>query len=106
MSTMDTQRINVTFPKELLDDLRKYVPSRERNRLIVEATEREIKRRKFRQVLDAMREEPIWADEDHPDLMTGEDVNRYIRELHARPEYRLWEDENTENAEGQGGQNG
>ena len=106
MTSIDTQRINVTFPKELLDDLHHYIPRRERNQLIVEATERELKRRKFRQVLDEMRKESIWSDENHPDLMTVDDVNRYIRELHERPVYRVWDEETSTDSETQGNQNG
>lgn len=35
----------------------------------------------LREMLEEMREDPIWTDENHPDLNTVEDVNRYVREL-------------------------
>jgi hypothetical protein len=44
MATEATKRINVTFPVSLLEELRRYVPRRERSKFIVEATEKELKR--------------------------------------------------------------
>jgi len=88
MAAEATKRINVTFPVSLL--LRRYVPRRERNRFIVEATEKELKRRRL---LKALRDSAgAWSDEDHPDLMTVEDVNRYIRRLRETWMPRSWDE--------------
>ncbi|MBM4465332.1 MAG: hypothetical protein FJ014_07260 [Chloroflexi bacterium] len=81
MATETLKRINVTFPASLLEELRRYIPRRERNIFIVEATEKELKRTRLRKVLEDLHREPAWSDEDHPDLMTVEDVNRYVRRL-------------------------
>ena len=79
MTTETPKRINVTFPASLLDELRRIVPVRERNRFIVEATERELRRQRL---LKALRESGgAWREEDHPDLHTPEDVERYIRRM-------------------------
>jgi len=51
MAAEATKRINVTFPASLLEELRRYVPRRERNRFIVEATEKELKRRRLLKAL-------------------------------------------------------
>lgn len=93
-----TKRINVTFPISLLEDLRRYIPRRERNKFIVEAAEKELKRVRLRKVLEDLRREPAWSDEDHPDLMTIEDVDRYVRRLRETWMPRSW-DEIVEEAE-------
>ncbi len=92
MSTKAVKRINVTFPVSLLEELRRYVPRRERSRFIVQATEKELKRVKLRKVLEDLRREPAWSDEDHPDLMTIEDVNRYVRRLRETWMPRSWDE--------------
>lgn len=78
---MSVQRINVTIPASLLEEIRRYVPRRERNRFIVRAAEKELGRIKLRKILEDLRRRPAWADEDHPDLRTAEDVDRYVRSL-------------------------
>jgi hypothetical protein len=96
MATEATRRINVTFPVSLLEELRRYVPRRKRGEFIVEATEKELRRRRL---LSALRESAgAWSDEDHPDLMTVEDVNRYVRRLRETWMPRSW-DEIIEEAE-------
>ncbi len=98
MTTETLKRINVTFPVSLLEELRRYVPRRERSKFIVEATEKELKRTRLQKVLEDLRREPAWSDEDHPDLMTVEDVNRYVRRLRETWMPRTW-DEIVEEAE-------
>ena len=92
MSTEATSRINVTFPVSLLEELRRYVPRRKRSKFIVEATERKLRRFRRKKVLEALRRGPAWSDEDHPDLMTVEDVNRYIRRLRETWMPRSWDE--------------
>ncbi|MCG2769760.1 MAG: hypothetical protein L6435_15480 [Anaerolineae bacterium] len=90
MGTDTTTRINVTFPDSLLEELKRYVPGRKRSKFIVEATEKELHRMRFRK---ALRESAgAWSDEDHPDLMTAEDVNRYIRRLRETWMPRSWDE--------------
>ena len=92
MTTETLKRINVTFPVSLLDELRRYVPRRERSKFIVESTEKELRRLRLRKVLEDLRREPAWSDEDHPDLMTVEDVNRYVRRLRETWMPRTWDE--------------
>ncbi|MFQ6015942.1 MAG: hypothetical protein ACE5NP_10935 [Anaerolineae bacterium] len=90
VKTVEKRRINVTFPVSLLADLDRVVPSRERNRFIVEATERALRRRLL---LKALRESAgAWSDEDHPDLMTVEDVDRYVRRIRETWMPRSWDE--------------
>ena len=76
------ERISIYYPKPLLDDLRKLVPARKRSALIAELTEKEVGRLKL---LAALEESfGAWSDEDHPELATNEDIDRYVHDLRAR----------------------
>ncbi len=92
MTVQTSKRVNVTFPIPLLEELRKYIPRRERNRFIVEAIENHLKQVRLKKVLEDLRREPAWSDEDHPDLMTIEDVNHYIRRLRETAMPRSWDE--------------
>ena len=76
-----TRRINVTFPTELLTLLDVVIPSGERNRFIVEATERSLRRERLHKLLIDLRDKPAWSESDHPDLVTTKDVEHYIHRL-------------------------
>jgi hypothetical protein len=86
------KRINVSFPEPVLELLEAVVPPRERNAFIVGATEQALRRERLRRVIEALREEPAWSDEDHPDLMTVEDVDRYVRRLRETWMPRSWDE--------------
>ena len=90
MAALETKRISVIFPVKVLEDLRRLVPPRERSRFIAKATEAELKHLRLEK---AIRESAgAWSDEDHPDLMTVEDVNRYIRRLRETSMPRSWDE--------------
>lgn len=91
--TTKLERISIYFPKPLLDDLRKYVPPRKRSAVIVEAMEKEVQKLKL---LAALEESfGAWSDEDHPELATDEDIDRYVHDLRAT--WRPAEQEEDEN---------
>jgi len=73
------RRINVTFPAEVLELVDAVVPPRERNRFIVKATEEAARREQLRKALATAA--GAWKLEDHPELATPEDVDRWIRRL-------------------------
>jgi hypothetical protein len=91
MAITKTQRINVTFPGDLLEEFRRNIPRQKRNQFIVELVRREMNHIRLQKALQESA--GAWSDEDYPDLMTIEDVNRYVRELRERPVYRIWDDE-------------
>lgn len=92
MAVETSKRINVTFPISLLEELREHIPKRERNRFIVEATEKLLKQVRLQSILNELRREPAWSDEDHPDLMTIEDVNNYVRQMRESWVPRSWDE--------------
>ena len=93
MST-HTERVNVNFPKELLQELRKHVPPRERSALIVRATERELRRVRLLAALQTLRAEPAWGIELHPDLADAEAIDRVVAD--ERSSYVVGSDEHDE----------
>ncbi|MDK1029464.1 MAG: hypothetical protein QGM50_11520 [Anaerolineae bacterium] len=72
------ERMNLYLTKPVMDDLRRLIPARERTRFVEEILARELRRRKLKAALKASA--GAWKAEDHPDLMTFEDVNRWIEE--------------------------
>lgn len=74
------ERFNLYLTKPLMDDLRATIPARERTRFVEEVLARELRRRKLKAALKASA--GAWKDEDHPELATFEDVNRWIEEGH------------------------
>ena len=51
----DTVRVSLVFPRELWEEVKRLVPSGARSRMIVEATEREIRRRQRLEALERVR---------------------------------------------------
>ncbi|MFZ2360994.1 MAG: hypothetical protein WA040_16745 [Anaerolineae bacterium] len=96
VTTRETQRVNVTFPVEVLESLEKLLAPRQRNRFIVDATARALQDARLDRSLNALLEEPAWTDENHPDLMSVEDVDHYVRTLREAWMPRAWEESQTE----------
>jgi len=76
------ERMNLYITKSLMDDLRKAVPARERTRFVEDILTRELRRRKL---LDAIEKAyGAWTDENHPDMKTFEDINRWVADGRKR----------------------
>ena len=72
------ERINLYITKSIMDDLRHAIPARERTRFVEEVLARELRRLKLREAIK--NSYGAWKDEDHPELATFEDVNRWVEE--------------------------
>jgi len=83
------ERLNIRLPKALVEDLRRYVPPRKRNQIITEGTARMLSEIKLKEALKAGA--GAWTDENHPELRTPEDVERFLAELRASTATRLTE---------------
>ncbi len=83
-------RINVALPEALLQEFRAMIPARQRNQFIVELVARELQRRRFAKAWDEAA--GAWSDEDHPDLMTAEDIDRFVRKLRETSLPRSWDE--------------
>ena len=85
------ERMNLYITKSVMDDLRRAIPARERTRFVEEVLAREIRRRRLKAALKASA--GAWKDEDHPDMMTGADIDRWIekqRRLGSRDLSEEW----------------
>ena len=91
-TSMKQRRVNVIFPAELVEALDQFVSPRQRNRFIVEATERALDQARLTQVLRNLRTEPAWKEVEHPDLRTPDDVDRYVRRIRETWMSRTWEE--------------
>jgi hypothetical protein len=72
------ERLNLYLTKPVMDDLRRLVPARERTQFVEEILARELRRRRLKEALKASA--GAWKDEDHPDMLTGKDIDRWIEE--------------------------
>jgi len=63
---MATQRAHVALPAELIREIDSLVGPRQRSAFLAEVASAEIKRRRLLVLLRST--EPVWKDEDHPDL--------------------------------------
>jgi len=87
---IDKERLNLHLPKDLLDDLRRIIPARERTRFVEEVLARELRRRKLLETISASA--GAWSDADHPELDTPDKIERWIAE--GRASYgRGWDEE-------------
>ncbi|MBU0513037.1 MAG: hypothetical protein KJ638_15230 [Chloroflexi bacterium] len=75
---VEKERLNLYLPKSLVENLRQYVPHRERTQFVADVLERELYRIRLHEALD--KSYGAWKDEDHPELATGEDIDRWIEE--------------------------
>lgn len=74
----NNERANFTLSKRLLKKLKK-IPPGQRSKFIEEAANEyfdRLDRLNFIEKLNK-RKKPIWTDENHPDLMTKEDIANY-----------------------------
>jgi metal-responsive CopG/Arc/MetJ family transcriptional regulator len=82
-----TQRVNISFPKKLVDELSSLVPSGKRSHLVVEATQKELQRIRRLKILE--KTAGVWKDSSHPDLKTIRDVCNWVNRLRQSDEERL-----------------
>ena len=74
---MHHKRTHVILPEDLLADIDALVGQRGRSAFLVEVLQEEVRRRRLLQILSDP--EPIWKDEDHPELAEGSDA--WVRKL-------------------------
>ena len=72
------ERLNLYLTKPVADELRRLIPARERTRFVEEILARELRRRQRKAAIQASA--GAWKDEDHPDMLTGEDIDRWIEQ--------------------------
>jgi len=82
---MPTRRAHVVLPDDLVSEIDKIVGARGRSAFLAELARREIKRRNLLAMFQ--RNEPIWKDEDHPELKDG--ASEWVRKMRSEAEARF-----------------
>jgi len=75
---VEKERLNLYLPKPLVDDLRRQVPARQRTQFVRDALAQALRRRQLQAAIAASA--GAWRDEDHPDLTTGPEIDRWVAE--------------------------
>ncbi len=75
----DVRKVTVTLPKALLARLEERVPARQRSRFIAEAIAERLALAEQQAAIEETA--GAWRDENHPDMQTGEDIDRWLTEL-------------------------
>jgi hypothetical protein len=82
---MAVEKVNVTLPKETVEQLRRFVPAGERSHVIAEATARYLEGLIQKNVLREVA--GLWRN--RVPLQTQADVNRALRRLRGSTQQRL-----------------
>jgi hypothetical protein len=77
------ERINVNFPRPVLDDLRRLVPAKRRSEVIARATARELRRLKLAALFENLERNPVWKTEEYPHLSDGTAIDHFVAQLRA-----------------------
>jgi len=86
-NTSGVQKVTVTLPKPLLERLDDFVPRRQRSRFIATAIQEQIAMLEQLAALDETA--GLWTDENHPEMQTEDDIDRWLNQLRsgwAKPE--------------------
>lgn len=82
---MAVEKVNITMPKEILEQLRRLVPTGERSHAIAEATARYVEA--LAQKAAFRNAAGLWKD--RTDIRTQADVNRMLKALRGSTRHRL-----------------
>ena len=83
MSTSTIERINVNFPRPVLEDLRRLVPAKRRSEVIARATARELRRLKLAAQFEQSTQNPIWRAEDYPQFENEDAIDANLAALRS-----------------------
>jgi hypothetical protein len=78
-----TRQANFLLPEDLLEDLKKFVSSRQQSKFVAEALRKELKRLRLQKAFETSF--GGWEEEEHPELRHGADA--FVRK--ARKSTRL-----------------
>jgi hypothetical protein len=83
---MATLRTHLVLPAELVSEIDELVGPRQRSAFITEVASAEVKKRRLLEFLRSS--EPVWKDEDHPDL-AAMGTAAWVESLRNEPSTRL-----------------
>lgn len=82
-----TEKVSVTLPKELIGDIRSIASQGEVSSFFAEALEYYLTYRKQKIALE--KGFGAWKSKNHPDLLTPEDSEAYVRSIREADRERL-----------------
>ena len=72
-------KAHITLPANILETIDRLAGKRGRSKFMTEAAEEKIDKEKF---LEALKESAgAWKDENHPELSSIKDIDRYVRKM-------------------------
>lgn len=80
-----TKRTHVVLPEDLVREIDKIAGARGRSAFLADVARREIQRLRLLELFKL--EQPIWKDEDHPELKQG--AAAWIRKMRGQDEARF-----------------
>lgn len=82
---MSRERAVIQIPLSLAAELDRLAGPGQRSRFAVEVLQREVRRQRLLQIFE--NREPIWREEDHPELAQGAEA--WVRQLRQEAEARF-----------------
>ena len=82
---MGLQRAHIILPQELIQEIDSVVGPRGRSAFLVDTARAELRRHRLLKFLQS--DEPVWKDEDHPELVAG--ATAWVRTLREEGEKRI-----------------
>jgi hypothetical protein len=77
------RKAHLVIPEELLEEVDKAAGKRKRSLFVAEATREKLERERFLRTLEKTK--GTWTENNHPELQSAGDIDRYVRE--KRPSY-------------------
>ena len=77
-------KTHLVLPQEILEEVDQIAGKKKRSLFIAEAAREKLERERFLRILDETK--GAWGDKNHPELKTGRERERYVRE--KRQSYR------------------
>ena len=81
------RRTNIVLPEELVEEVDRVAGKRKRSWFIAQAIQGKLAEIKFEQAL--AQAAGAWSDENHPDLRTQADINRYLKRVRETTNERI-----------------
>ena len=84
---MEILKTNVVLPKDLIKQIDEVAGRRRRSEFLAKAAEEKLLRMRFERA--AAEAFGSWKDKDHPDLVTDEDMRKYLYRIREETNSRI-----------------
>ena len=84
---METLKTNVVLPKDLIKNIDEVAGRRRRSEFLTQAAKEKLARMRFERAAD--KAFGSWKDENHHDIVSDEDMERYLRRIREATNKRM-----------------